>query len=163
MFKLSHSKMAFFSGAIWMAIGVFLLQLGLNLLFKPAAAGESIPLLNLLLGFISATEAAILITVVALYIGFLKGKYILTKTANRTLDQIRSLPNPGPLHQIYDKKYYILIGIMVMLGMSIKYMGIPNDIRGAIDVIIGSALINGAAYYFRAGFQIQHQQEKSVL
>ncbi len=161
MLKLSHSKMAFFSGAIWMAIGVFLLQLGLSLLFKPIAASDSIPLLNLFLGYISATEAAILITVLALYIGFLKGKFILTKTANRTLDKIRSLPNPGPMQKMYDKKYYILIGIMVLLGMSIKYMGIPNDVRGAIDVIIGSALINGAVHYFRAGFQIQHQQEST--
>lgn len=163
MLQLSHNKMAIFSGAIWMTIGIFLLQLGLNLLFQPIAVGTSTPLFNILSTYISPSEAAIFITVLGLYIGFLKGKYVLTKTANRTLNQIRMLPNPAPLHKMYDRKYYILLGIMITLGMSIKYMGIPNDVRGAIDVIIGSALINGAVHYFRMSAEIRNNQENNAF
>lgn len=163
MLKLSHCNMAFFSGAVWLAIGAFLLQLGLNLLFLPASTGDSTPFLSLFLQYVSRAEAAIMITVVALYIGFLKGKHVLAKTANRTLAQIRSLPNPAPIHKMYDKKYCLLLGIMILLGMSIKYMGIPNDIRGTIDVIIGSALINGGVHYLRMGFEMRNKQANKVL
>ncbi len=162
MVQLSHSKIAILSGAIWMAVGIFLLQLGLTLLFLPTSSLDSTPLLNLFSTSISPSETAVIITALALYIGFLKGKYVLTKTANRTLSQIRLLPNPAPIHKIYDKKYYMLLGIMILLGISIKYMGIPNDVRGAIDIIIGSALINGAAHYFRMSAEIHKEQKANV-
>lgn len=157
MLKLSHSTMTFISGAIWMGIGIFLLQLGLNLLFVQLFDIKSTtPLLNLFKGIFSHQEAAILIAAIALYIGFLKGKHVLTKAANRGIERTLSLPNPAPIHQIYSRKYYLLIGIMVLLGISLKYSGIPNDIRGAIDIAIGSALINGSIHYFRVGFKLRN-------
>jgi len=39
------------------------------------------------------------------------------------------------------------------LGMGIRYFGVPVDVRGLIDVAVGSALINGAMLYFRVGVQ----------
>ncbi len=157
MIKLSHSTMIFLSGAIWMGIGIFLLQLGLNLLFTQFIDIQSTtPLINSLKGLFNHQEAAILITSIALYLGFLKGKHVLTKAANKGIDRTLSLPNPAPLHQIYSLKYYLLLGIMILLGISIKYFGLPNDIRGAIDITIGSALINGAVHYFRVGFKLRN-------
>lgn len=156
MLKLSHSTMIFISGAIWLSIGIFLLQLGLNLLFLQVFDIKSTtPLINLFKGIFSHQEAAILIATVALYIGFLKGKHVLTKAANRTIERTLTLPDPAPFHQIYNRKYYLLIGAMVLLGISIKYLGLPNDIRGAIDIAIGSALINGSIHYFRVGFKLR--------
>lgn len=157
MLKLSHSTMTFISGAIWMAIGIFLLQLGLNLLFGQfIELKTNMPLLDLFKDIFSHQEAAILITTVALYIGFLKGKHVLTKAAKRGVERTLTLPNPAPFYQIYDIKYYVLIGFMILLGISLKYSGISNDIRGAIDVAIGSALINGSLHYFRVGFKLRN-------
>lgn len=157
MLKLSHSTMTFISGAIWLGMGIFLLQIGLNFLLKESSdPTATTPLITLFNGVFSHQEAGILITTIALYIGFLKGKHVLTKAANRGIERTRSLPNPAPFYQIYDRKYYILIGAMILLSMSLKYMGLPNDIRGAIDIAIGAALINGAIHYFRSGFKLRN-------
>lgn len=159
MLKLSHSNMTFISGSIWFAIGFFLLQLGLRLIFDSTGSAEaSTPLLNSFQGILAAQEAAIVITAVALYIGFLKAKHILSKTANRSVAHIRTLPNPGEIRFMYSRNYYFLLGGMVLLGMSFKYLGLPNDVRGAIDILIGSALINGAIHYYRIAIDLRKQE-----
>lgn len=148
--------MTLISGATWIAIGIFLLQMGVHLLFVQIFdIKSSTPLINLFRGIFSHQESAILITSVALYVGFLKGKHILTLTANRTITHIRSLPNPACISQMYSKKYFILLAIMVSLGISIKYLGVPNDVRGAVDIAIGTGLIQGAMHYFKIGFQLR--------
>ena len=152
--KLSHSKMILLSGMVWFAIGLYLLQLGLNLLIgginADLSAKDIYPLIHILKKFFSSVESAsIALLSVALFIGYLKGRYVLGKTAVKGVQRILSFPNPAKISQIYDAKYYILIGCMICLGVSIKFFGLSNDIRGAIDVAIGSALINGALVYFR--------------
>lgn len=154
MLKLSHSGMTFFSGAIWMAIGIFLLQLGLNLLFGQfISLKTTTPLLDLFKNIFNPDEAGILITTVALLIGYLKGKHVLTKAANRGIDRILSLPNPAPFYLIYGVKYFVLIGVMILLGICLRYF--PNDIRGAIDIAVGSALVSGSLHFFRVGYKLR--------
>jgi len=152
--KLSHTKLIILSGLIWFGIGVYLLQLGLNLLLtgaqNPDFANSSYPLLKTLSPYTGSIETAIIVLVIiALFIGYMKGRYVLGKSAKRGVERIRSFENPAPLQHIYSAKYYLLLGGMVALGISIKYMGLSNDVRGLIDAIIGSALINGAMIYFR--------------
>lgn len=152
--KLSHAKLITISGLVWFAIGLYLLQLGLNLLLEgardAALAKSQYPLLKGLLPYIGSLEAAaMLLVVVALFIGYFKGRYALGKSAKRGVQRILTFPNPMPLKNIYSGKYYILLGSMVLLGISIKYLGLSNDVRGVIDAIIGSALINGAMIYFK--------------
>lgn len=159
--KLSHTKLIVISGLIWFGIGVYLLQLGLNLLLggvnNPVLL-DNYPLLKTLLPYLGSFETAVVMLIVlALFIGYFKGRYVLGKSAKRGVDRIRSFPDPAPLHHIYSAKYYILLGSMVALGISIKYMGLPNDVRGLIDAAIGSALINGSMIYFKLA-----QQEKSL-
>ncbi len=50
----------------------------------------------------------------------------------------------------YAPSYWALIGMMVLLGMAVKYLPIPMLVRGMVDVTVGSALINGALIYFKA-------------
>ena len=47
---------------------------------------------------------------------------------------------------------------MVGLGALIKVLNLPLDVRGAIDIVIGSALINGAMIYFRSAFELRNQE-----
>jgi len=154
MLKLSHANLTFISGSIWMAIGVFLLQLGVTLLLEPHTG--PLPILHFFQSFFGGLEeAAIAVAVVALYIGFLKGKHVLSKSARKGVEHICSFPNPTQLSSIYSPKYYLLLALMMGLGMSIKYLGLPNDVRGAIDIIVGSALVNGAIAYFRMGLKLR--------
>jgi hypothetical protein len=161
--KLSHTKLIMISGLVWFGVGVYLLQLGLNLLLggvnSPDLSASQYPLLRTLSPYTGSLEsAAIVLVVIALFIGYFKGRYVLGKSAKRGVDRIRSFPNPAPLQNIYSWQYYILLGSMVLLGISIKYMGLNNDVRGLVDAAIGSALINGAMIYFKLA---QGQQSKA--
>lgn len=150
--KLSHKTLIVISGLIWFVIGIYLLRLGLNLLFQNLAdtTADSYPLIATLKPYFGSVEnVAMLLLVFALFIGFLKGRYVLGKSAQRGVDRIKTFPNPTSITNIYSAKYYILLGAMIALGISIKYFGLYPDIRGVIDAIIGSALINGAMIYFK--------------
>lgn len=131
MFHFRHKTIIIISGIIWFGIGVMLMRQGLGLL---ALRGD---------------QLAVLMIAAGLFIGFLKGRKVLGKTALKGIDRISRLPDPMPLTQIYTPRFYALIGCMMALGMSLKYFGLPNDLRGTVDVAIGSALLNGSTFYFR--------------
>jgi hypothetical protein len=153
MFKVSHQTLIIISGAIWFAVGVFLLTLGLGFLVEGmrSQAPSSTPFITLLAPYFGGLEQAVVIIIaLALYIGYLKGRYVLGKSAKRGIDRIHTLENPSSLAKIYSAKYYILLAVMIGLGISMKFFGLSTDIRGAIDVVVGSALINGGMLYFRS-------------
>lgn len=155
MLKLRHTTLIIISGMVWMGVGIFLLTLGLGLLVKGSIPnefdGSLYPLISALSSYIGGSEQAVLaIVVLGLGVGYFKGKFVLSKSAHRSMRRIQTFPNPTSLSNIYSGTYYLLLGFMVALGMSIKYLGFPSDIRGAIDVAVGSALMNGAMIYFRS-------------
>lgn len=152
MFKVSHATLITISGAIWLAVGLMLLRIGVNLLLPPASHETEfhLPLVQSLSPYLGGLKGALLgLLLFALVIGYLKGRFVLGKSAKKGVERILAFPNPVSITQIYSPKYFILLAGMVLLGISIKYMGIPNDIRGAIDVAIGIALLTGALIYFR--------------
>lgn len=161
MIKFSHATLTAVSGFIWLAIGGFLLSLGLRLIvgsIQPEFAyfEKRFPILDTLAPYFGGIEqAALLLIVLCLLIGYLKGRYVLGKSARSGVARLLTFPNPTSIGNLYSTKYYILLGGMVGLGMSIKYLGLPNDVRGAVDVAIGAALINGAMIYFRLAYAIR--------
>jgi hypothetical protein len=82
-------------------------------------------------------------------VGFLKGRLVLSKTVKRITKRIYSLQAPVGFKDAFPVSYWLLIGFMMTLGMGLKFLPISIDIKGAIDVAIGSALVNGAMLYFR--------------
>lgn len=150
MIKLSHPILAIISGAIWLTVGLWLLPLGLNFLIE-GGRGDigNYPLIQFFSSFAAPESAAVFLIAMGLLIGNLKGKFVLGKSARKGVERIRNLSNPAPLTKIYSAKYYLLLGGMVLLGLSIKWLGLPLDIRGLVDVAIGAALIRGALIYFR--------------
>lgn len=152
MLKFSHRTLICFSGFIWMLAGLMLLRLGLILLYGTVQSLESssYPLISALAPYLGSLEsAAILLMSVALTVGYAKGRFVLGKSAKKGVERITSFPNPSGLGKIYSPKYYLLLGGMMGLGLSIKYLGIPDDIRGTVDIAIGIALLTGALVYFR--------------
>ncbi|MBA2726920.1 MAG: hypothetical protein H0U49_01940 [Parachlamydiaceae bacterium] len=160
MFKVSHANVSFISGLIWICVGCFLLQMGLKLILDPTyAPGGSTPILSNIQGVMGGLqEAGIALIAIALYIGYLKGKHLLRKSARQGVERLRSFPDPMPIQNMYSPKYYILLGGMIGLGMSMRFLGLPNDIRGGIDVAVGAALINGALEYFRLGLALRKKR-----
>lgn len=153
MLKFKHTTLIFLSGSIWFAIGIALLFLGLNLITSAVEIpSHSYPLLHRLFFLLGTYEnGAVAIIALGLFLGYAKGRYVLGKSAKRVVSRILSFPNPCSIFKIYSWPYYLLILSMVLLGVSFRYFGLPQDIRGFIDVAIGSALINGGMIYFRIG------------
>ena len=137
MLKFSHRTLIALSGLLWLAVGVYLISLGsffiLGSFSNPSASQNK----------------ALIIIVSALFIGHLKGRFVLRKAILKQISRIISFPNPSPITRIYSLKYYLLWGFMVGLGMSMRFLPIATVMRGAIDLTIGSALTNGALLYFR--------------
>jgi len=158
--KFSHATLVYISGAVWMLVGIFLLQLGLNLILgatEEASILSTRPLMQFFHGFLgSYQQAGIVLVALSLYIGFLKGKHVLRKTAEKNIKNLVQYPNPTSLSKVYGVKYCMLLAAMVALGMLIKYAGLPHDIRGFIDVAVGAALIQGAVCYFRSGYSLSY-------
>lgn len=155
MIKANHTILIVISGLIWLAIGCFLLPLGINFITEVILKNYSSvdrPLLSALAPYLGGVESAALVWVaLCLFIGYFKARYIFSKTVEKSVSRILSLPNPSPITQIYPLKYYLLLSSMVLLGVLVKWMSL--DVRGGIDIVIGSALISGAMLYFRQAFR----------
>lgn len=151
MLKFKHSTLIILAGLIWLSIGIFLLNKGLRLVATPGF--EESPLLDYLSPvFGSLQEAAVALIGIGLLVGYFKGRFVLAKTAKKMIGRIRAFEEPVHFYRIYSYKFYFVIGIMILLGLGIKWFGTPDDIRGAVNVIIGAALINGSIHYFKNAF-----------
>ncbi|HEX2580012.1 MAG TPA: hypothetical protein VHK67_06405 [Rhabdochlamydiaceae bacterium] len=149
--ELTKRAWLIISGIKWFAIGAMLLTRGLRLITAAAdQAAIEAPFIKFLQSFASSRhQAALLIVCLGLFVGFIKGRTVLAKTVNRIASRINLHPERLTLKQAYDQRYWIVIVLMMVLGMSFRALSVPFDIRGGVDVAIGSALINGAMLYFR--------------
>jgi hypothetical protein len=151
---MKQRKWIALSGFFWFAMGAFLLYKGLHLINDASFLANS--LCSRWAGFFgSSQQTATVLVGIGLLVGFAKGRFVLAKTVRRVVTRIASLPEPIRFADAYSKSYWILISSMVALGMSFRFLPIPLDLRGTIDVAIGSALVNGAMLFFRAGRELQ--------
>lgn len=153
---MKHWNAILFTGLIWFFVGAMLMMKGLKLIVL------GVPQVDWLVSIVgSAQQASLLLIVKALIVGYIKGKYVLTKTVMRVTKRVLSLAVPIKLSQIYAKGYYILLGSMVCLGVLLKILAIPPALLGFIDLAIGSALIHGAMMYFRISWQCRAEKASS--
>ncbi len=156
---MKHRGWIVLSGFLWFLIGAFLLCKGLQ--YITAAIFQTESLCYRMQGiFGSAQRGATALIAIGLFVGFLKGRFVLVKTVRRVVNRIAALPLPIRLKDAYSRSYWILIGSMMALGMSFRFLPMPIDLRGTIDVAIGSALINGAMLYFRSSAYVSHPQSQ---
>jgi len=148
--KLKHPYLIGIAGLTWLAMGLYLLPLGLNLLNQTLVEPFPGPLARGLTAIMRQRDYAVIVIIAAgLFIGYYKGKFVLRKAAQREASRIFALPNPAPLLHLYSRRFYILVVLMMGLGMCLRFFGVPNDIRGFVDVAVGAALIQGGVTYFR--------------
>lgn len=155
-FGITPRKAIFFSGFLWIAIGILLLYKGIQYLVHAGNlhlnSGGGGPLLSFVDRFSKNSEqSAMILICAALLLGIFKGRVMMKRAVNRVVGRIASLPTPIPLSALYSKGYLMLIGGMTVMGMSFKFLPLPFDVKGFIDFTVGAALINGAMLYFRAG------------
>ena len=158
--RLSHFSAILVSGFIWFGVGVFLLTKGLTFVLLAARIeGISSSMMNELAAITKGKEqAGTFLIIIGLTLGYLKSRFVLQKSAKRVVGRILSLPNPANIFQIYSLSYCFLILSMVALGIGMKWMHLNYDLRGVIDVFIGSALMNGSLAYFRLAFEARRQR-----
>ena len=139
-----------FSGILWMGVGILLLVKGFSLILTPLAGSKGTFIYSYMFSLSgNAQQAALLLICLGLLIGFFKGRFVLNKTAARVIRRIQKLPNPCSVFSLYSPSYLALLSSMILLGVLLKFIPIPFDIKGIIDVAIGSALTNGSSFYFR--------------
>jgi len=140
------------SGFTWFFIGIMLLTKGLGLAVTSSQLDQAstvfLPMIAKLAG--DWQQGALLLIISAVFVGFLKGRMVLTKSAKRVITRVASFKGRIPLTQIYAAKYYILIAGMMLLGFSFRFFNCPVDIRAFVDIAVGSALMNGSMIYFRS-------------
>ncbi len=156
MYKCSHFVMIVISGLIWAMIGVLLMTVGMHHLMDAFRLWDDILIssdqsfLKITSQFFHKPEHALAAIVgLCLLIGYVKGHFVLTRSVKTGVQRILSHPNPSEIKNLYGKKYYLLIMAMMGLGMLLRVLRIPQDIHGAIDLAIGSALLKGALTYFK--------------
>lgn len=159
MFKVSHSILIFLSGLLWLIVGCFLLPLGLNFVVSAILKENALishPILSFIAPYVGGLEQAALVWIsIALLLGVLKGRTVFAKSVRRGVDRILSFPNPTQLKNIYSPSYYLLLGAMILIGVLMRYT--PVDVRGGVDIAVGSALINGSLLYFRQAWLARKQ------
>ncbi len=150
--RLNHMPLIVFSGIVWLLVGFSLLIKGLNFLvlsaqFPVSGSFSLIEKVSPLAG--GREQGSLVLIVLGLMIGFFKGRYVLSKTVGRVVSRIRSQAAPLKLSKVYSPGYIAVLLLMGLMGMAMKWLNVPQEVRGLIDVAIGSALINGALLYFR--------------
>lgn len=150
MHLVRHKTLYIISGLVWLAIGATLFKLGAGFLYTSINLTENTPLLSSIQPLLSTENALVVVIALSLIIGVLKGRVVLQKSARRSCERIRKLPEPASIFSIYSLGNYLIIACMMGLGMSMKYISLPLDIRGFIDIAVGAALIEGSRYFFRA-------------
>lgn len=165
MLKVSHTTLIVLSGLVWLVIGCTLLSVGLNFIVESILRDNLLtlqrPILDRLAPYAGGLDSAVLAWMTfCLLIGYMKGRYVFAKSVQRSVDRILTLPNPVSLSQIYTRKYYMLLGAMVFLGVLFRLT--PLDIRGGVDMTIGAALMTGAILYFRNAFICSRSLFKQV-
>ncbi len=142
-------------GVMWFGIGVFLLYKGIFLLMQALVTDRGV-LIPKLKGIASTPDYAVMFLLsVSLLLGMLKGRFVLGKTARKTVSKILQTPEPIAVKEVFSFKYVVIIAFMISLGMTMNRSGLAFDIRGVIDVAVGSALIQGGMQYFRSALQIR--------
>jgi hypothetical protein len=150
MFQLTYPKGAFLSGVLWLAVGSLLFSKGVVLLQSLLVPGITTGFFHAsFFGSLSSQVKVQLILIAGLWIGFIKGNFVLRRSANRVLNHIVNQEEPIQLKNLYPKSYLILLGCMCAMGMSLKWIPINPDVKGLIDITVGTALIIGSWHYFK--------------
>ncbi len=138
----SHLKFAF---VIWVLVGTGLLSAGSMFLF----GGRMLPLTDISCSGIMEWSGLL----IAFVLGFLKGKFVLTKIGRKNIARIEQLPDASPFYRTFSLRSWMLVLLMIVIGRTIRFLGAPYLVVGVIYIAVGFALLLGSRTYLeRPGF-----------
>lgn len=159
--KLTARKAILLSGLLWLAIGILLLYKGISYLSITGhgvvnGTDQGFSLIKKLTEYTkNPQQSSLIIICIGLLIGLFKGRVVFRRTVDRVTLRIRSQKEPIAIGKVYSPGYVVLILGMMGFGVVFKYLPIPLDVKGLLDLSIGFALINGAMLYFRAALPLR--------
>ncbi|MBC8284521.1 MAG: hypothetical protein H8E32_11960 [Nitrospinae bacterium] len=141
---MNKKRLTSIAGGLWCIIGFVLVLRGLSL-YQLAEVEQH------------STEIAITISgIIAGLIGLVKGKFVLSKTANKNKSRIYNLNDPVGLRDLFSTPFYFLIPMMMGLGVMLRsfneYLG-GYIVVAAIYCGVGMALIVSSRVYWFANPQ----------
>ena len=159
MFSFKRSTWFVLFGCVWLGVGLYLLILGLNFLIQLShipvmlLATREAPLLLWVDGFVGGLETtAICLIACSLLLGHLKGVMVFRRSVLRMEKRVQGEGEHIFIGKVVPWSYLLLIGSMVLLGVCLRVFSVPLDIRGVVDVAVGSALLRGGMFYLRRAF-----------
>lgn len=161
--RIGHVKGIVISGVVWLSVGGLLTYKGLVLLSGVVLFSHSggNPLMNILYPIFRTVERSGMgLVLIAILLGQLKGSFVLAKTVKRFVKRILLIPSPIRIQDLFPWRYLLLIGAMMSLGMLLRFLSIPKDIKAFIDLTIGSALMSGAFLYFKQASMLKLELAK---
>src|ERR1700722_20240053 len=126
MWKTGHRTLICISGLVWLAIGIFLLTFGISLVIGTLHNLPFEQRFSLVRSFgalcRSNENGVVVLLALALLIGSMKGRFVLSKSAGTQIARILSFSPPVPFSRIYSLGYYLLIALMIGMGMMLRFL-----------------------------------------
>ena len=142
--RIKAKSLKIIAGGVWLAVGVGLLIAGLRFIFGLNEAGSE-----------RSPGGIALALSIGGAIGFLKGRYVLSRTAKRNLKRIKKLHDPRVWH-VFTPTMAILILLMMAAGRGLRALAADGHLGGYLGVGglyvgIGLALAVASFTYFLPG------------
>ncbi len=139
--RVKAQTLKYLAGFVWLAVGIGLLIAGLQFVFGLNEGG----------GERTAGGIALALSIGG-SIGFLKGRYVLSRTAGRNLKRIKKLRDPR-VWQVFTGTMALLILGMIALGRGLRGLAAEGYLGGYLGVGglyvgIGMALAVASFTYF---------------
>ncbi len=132
--SVPRKVLVFGAGFLWVVIGAFMIYRAVGISYQFGSPFNY----PILIGFI---------------IGYVKHQFVFSKIVKRNLERIRELaPHKSKicLFAFQPMQAYLIVMFMVSLGILIKQLGLPDDLRMVIFTMVGTALFLSGIRYFRA-------------
>lgn len=97
------------------------------------------------------TLTSLIITIlVSFFVGYGKGKFVLSKTSQKNIDRLNTITTPQRLLAVYSLRSWIMIALMVGIAVSLNLFNVSGMWRGGVNLAVGIALIISSLAYIPA-------------
>jgi len=137
--KLTYVRGIFISAIVWGAISLRLISKGISFFAEVQSAQlESMNMINLAIAL-------------SLFVGLMKGRWILRKSADRIIASIVSKEEPLAWRSLFPRSFLMVMMLMMSLGIAVGHLPIPLILRASIDLTVGTALMIGFMHLVKKG------------
>lgn len=144
--KIKHSQALRLTGLLWFFIGLFLTVSGIVFFLKAYEMQSTLWILPL---FPAKEIGFLVLFLVAIILGFLKARFLLMRSVKKMTSKLLKMENPVVLKKLYPITFYLLVFCMLSLGLILRLLHIPQDVKAFFMLTVGIGLLNGSALYFQ--------------